>query len=1248
MKLPVPSTHDAAQAILDDTRHPPGWRNPYRGGRGVDPVPDDVAGVPDWFSERVAMTEAGSYLAGAPSLEGSEPEWKAASMVVLPSIVGVVSKILSNGNRITVLTEGTPYDPDTTAKPTDSSDLIAATVAKSVKALGVASANYATWDDDPVNVYNPKSPVWDRLEHATGDLDIARAAIAARMLVVGATVEDLREVGMLDARSALKFEELTGRPVPKKVTESIRRDLRSVVYPHEFNAEPTVVSAVSDLYDSMRASNLLRKIHEVEVEGGVAIAMVPPWMGYALKPVIARLNERERRQRKQASMDLEMAWGWNARVAAKINEIMSGISPKVTSGAKSVTPKLKRADPNNAMWTYAVPGSKGETYTVRIKGLPKGNLRNVSKMDVRVSCTCPFFRYQGPEHWAKVGDYLYGKPAGTAAKPNQKDPDGGNRVCKHVVAVFNRAGNFVYTPPKTASDDLEFNYDRSLPPEGNLKGLSSKTSANLKQSGVFQAPPRLVSEIEDWMIPLYAGQVLAWGEDFIAILGDPYNMPKEYEAQALQLFGRGRTTDWQNKIRDILKEARKFAPTGKYITRPEEMLFLINNSVLKGWRYEHKVPPKASSVLRAIGKDKILVWYDPHLASNIGGHWIPRLSKLSVRAQPMPSSPEMFYGHVNELRRIIRHEVQHVGQTLLSAFIGSNDAVAGLPGRPLREKGHDPYGTSLDGGAGLDHALRDVEYHTRLQDEIDRFAALALKVPQEELLRVLKKTTGISQEHISKYEFGVDVPTQEFFFMLKALNKPKWRRAVADFLVGVEAAGVPLYGKAAFNRAGNFAYTPPKGKTAATTPVPDRFDSSEAGLLTRDEYLDHINKNQTTHPSSAYNFTSFKMNEGFARHHIGTVPTRQGPLSVHQSTTGMVLTDEDGRAVAVIHNGTLFHEPRAFDVPDDYLPGPHKNRIPLGIERRKQVKYIADYVTLVDNLARRNADKYPVVLRRFLSAGEPMVIRAVAQPVPDKGTNLAVLDSAGRVVAVAENEWGATLIAVAHEARGRGLGKVLARVWHDLNPSFDSGGMTSAGSGLMSTVWADRVREFMSNGWYSQLVRDGRMTRARVDEIVADLPGRAPPRAPVAPSTPDPLIMSDGSTFIVVYDRAVLSDPSLLDDPDDRYIYGHALLRDDPRVGTYVFSVDYDRSFADLTTRAILQLARDNGDRLFDGDGYHDILEGVDAIPGVQRDGDYIVVSRDVLPLRTLSTKERASRRAVDPHGEVEVSIMERADAKWR
>lgn len=55
---------------------------------------------------------------------------------------------------------------------------------------------------------------------------------------------------------------------------------------------------------------------------------------------------------------------------------------------------------------------------------------------LRVACTCNFWRWQGPEHWAKKGGYLLGSPRGTATRPDVKDPRGQHKVCKHVVAAL--------------------------------------------------------------------------------------------------------------------------------------------------------------------------------------------------------------------------------------------------------------------------------------------------------------------------------------------------------------------------------------------------------------------------------------------------------------------------------------------------------------------------------------------------------------------------------------------------------------------------------------------------------------------------------------------------------------------------------------------------------------------------------------------------------------------------------------------
>lgn len=75
--------------------------------------------------------------------------------------------------------------------------------------------------------------------------------------------------------------------------------------------------------------------------------------------------------------------------------------------------------------TFSVPGSDG-SYEVTID----------DGEGLKVACSCNFWRWQGPEYWAKTGGYLYGNPVGTATKPSKKDPDGTHRLCKHVVACL--------------------------------------------------------------------------------------------------------------------------------------------------------------------------------------------------------------------------------------------------------------------------------------------------------------------------------------------------------------------------------------------------------------------------------------------------------------------------------------------------------------------------------------------------------------------------------------------------------------------------------------------------------------------------------------------------------------------------------------------------------------------------------------------------------------------------------------------
>ena len=148
------------------------------------------------------------------------------------------------------------------------------------------------------------------------------------------------------------------------------------------------------------------------------------------------------RRESEQLFDKLMARTGRARTAATLDEILSNKGPSVMSKAPGVQVSSLRFSPDSGLWVFKATGSKGEVYKIRIKGFRKGNTLALSKLQVKVSCTCPFWQWQGPEHWGKANKYLYGKPRGTAANPEAKDPKGQHWCCKHVAAALEKARGY--------------------------------------------------------------------------------------------------------------------------------------------------------------------------------------------------------------------------------------------------------------------------------------------------------------------------------------------------------------------------------------------------------------------------------------------------------------------------------------------------------------------------------------------------------------------------------------------------------------------------------------------------------------------------------------------------------------------------------------------------------------------------------------------------------------------------------------
>jgi GNAT superfamily N-acetyltransferase len=284
-------------------------------------------------------------------------------------------------------------------------------------------------------------------------------------------------------------------------------------------------------------------------------------------------------------------------------------------------------------------------------------------------------------------------------------------------------------------------------------------------------------------------------------------------------------------------------------------------------------------------------------------------------------------------------------------------------------------------------------------------------------------------------------------------------------------------------------------KNAITAPA---FSESEIGLMTWREFLKFKNPNEKFHSEKTYDFSLEDLNKEYGNE------WRMGPgkrnsfhpsydasekFYIQQRSFGYNILNQ-GKIVAIIHDGIVYYEdPEIKDnIPIMYV----SDKFPeeghdFGVTSYKQVEDLSEIKKLVSKTRELNEAEYPVILQRIKVHGESMTVRAEKQPKLNKGTTIAIINAGGLVVARAQDEWGATLLTVAKEYRGKGLGKIIGQYWYEFNPSYKSGGFTPAGQENALSLWKARVKDFISNGWYTDLIRQDRISKERVKEIVDGL-----------------------------------------------------------------------------------------------------------------------------------------------------------------
>ena len=164
------------------------------------------------------------------------------------------------------------------------------------------------------------------------------------------------------------------------------------------------------------------------------------------------------------------------RVAMTMPELMKRVDKKIKARAKKRPPKLLRTDTKNWIWHW-----KSGDHTVKVQAFKRGNATNLKKLNLRISCSCPFWRWWGPEHWATKSDYQKGALQGTAAYPKVRDPARWRPICKHAYAVLEKSQKFFVRPKKSPLKKLGSRFSVDSPDQIEIELVQEPNPARVAQ-----------------------------------------------------------------------------------------------------------------------------------------------------------------------------------------------------------------------------------------------------------------------------------------------------------------------------------------------------------------------------------------------------------------------------------------------------------------------------------------------------------------------------------------------------------------------------------------------------------------------------------------------------------------------------------------------------------------------------------------------------------------------------------------------
>jgi len=140
---------------------------------------------------------------------------------------------------------------------------------------------------------------------------------------------------------------------------------------------------------------------------------------------------------KKLDTALTVIKGSSMVVEVRLSELMKKTDPLVQSRANDYSDKITYRvrlikQTGQHKFYFTVKGKKKKKYNVNVEFMR--NNPDFTLDDVRVSCTCGYFRFFGPDWNAKENGYKLRKMSNSSA-PDIRDPNREHWICKHIYAV---------------------------------------------------------------------------------------------------------------------------------------------------------------------------------------------------------------------------------------------------------------------------------------------------------------------------------------------------------------------------------------------------------------------------------------------------------------------------------------------------------------------------------------------------------------------------------------------------------------------------------------------------------------------------------------------------------------------------------------------------------------------------------------------------------------------------------------------